>query len=72
MVFAIPLRQITDDEISPTYLAGLAKTTPVAANAAKHMLFLPTLTLPLKQIYHDNKIPAHLPGLCHRDNYIMT
>jgi hypothetical protein len=34
--------------------------------------FLPTLTPPLRQIYHTMTIPARLPGLCHLDNLFST
>jgi len=27
---------------------------------------------PLRQLYHDGTNPAHLPGLSHLDNFIVT
>jgi hypothetical protein len=43
-VFAIPPRQITNDEIMPAHLPGLVLTTPLAADDNKHIIFLTTRT----------------------------
>ena len=45
---------------------------PCNRPAAKHMLFLPTLTPPFRQLYYTMSTPARLPGLCYLDNFIMS
>jgi len=72
----LAVRQMTSK--SPLYHDFLRTSKSFAARpcnrlfAAKHMLFLPTRTLPLRQLYHDTKTPVRLPGLCRLDKFIMT
>jgi len=40
--------------------------------AAGHRAVVMVFATPLRQLYHDGKNPAHLLGLRHLDNFIMT
>jgi len=50
------------------YPAAETKSIGLPADAHAVMVF----ALPLRQFYHDGTNPAHLSGLGHLDNFIVT
>ena len=68
----LAVRQTVRNTVIPNAQARVLQPIPATVPAAKHMLLLPTRTLPLRQLYHDTKTPVRLPGLCRLDKFIMT